>query len=149
MQNIKNFDDVVLKTNISGFVRSSDILKGKNYDKDKINMMEQKENLDFRGNVDYYHFQIDSESKNTYYDVSIVIRDKKTIVRTLCDCKQYRATNSCKHIAAAFYNYYPLLFDITNNDMESISNNILDRFMNSNKNIIKKELNISLTINIE
>ena len=49
---------------------------------------------------------MDSETKPTYYDVTIILENNKEIVRTTCDCKAFRNFQSCKHIGAVFVNYY-------------------------------------------
>ena len=36
---IENFNDLITKTNISGFVTTTDIVKGKQYDKEKISFI--------------------------------------------------------------------------------------------------------------
>ena len=57
-----NFDDIVNKTNIRAFVKLDDLVKGKRYDEDKIELMYQE---DINRNT-LYHFEVDSESKNNY-----------------------------------------------------------------------------------
>ena len=70
-----NFDDIVNKTNIRAFVKLDDLVKGKRYDEDKIELMYQE---DINRNT-LYHFEVDSESKNTYYDVVIAIFNNENI----------------------------------------------------------------------
>lgn len=138
---INNFDDIVNKTNIRAFVTLDDLIKGKRYDEDKIELMYQK---DMNINT-LYHFEVDSESKNTYYDVDIAIFNNENINRCMCDCKQYRQTRSCKHIAACLYYYNDLLFEKKEVD---ISDLILKSF-EEEKNVIKKEMNLQLSIDVK
>lgn len=136
-----NFDDIVNKTNIRAFVKLDDLVKGKRYDEDKIELMYQE---DINRNT-LYHFEVDSESKNTYYDVVIAIFNNENISRCICDCKQYRQTRSCKHIAACLYYYKDLLFE---KKVFDVSDLILESFIEE-KSVIKKELNLQLNIEIK
>ena len=109
LMTIENIDDLLKQTNISDFVRAGDIVKGKNYNKEIVKT-DVRPTSSVYGNIIYYHFQVDSQTKPTYYDVSIYIENGQKIVKTLCDCRGFRSTNSCKHIAAVFFKYYEDLF---------------------------------------
>ena len=144
---IENFEDLINKTNLRGYVNISDIVKGKNYDKEKISFIEQKETQGTYSSLKAFHFEVDSESKPTYYDVTIVIENNKEIVRTTCDCKAYRNFQSCKHIGAVFVNYYEILFKGSIINIHKITENILNKFIPDEKTLIKKELQVCLIIN--
>ncbi len=143
--NLQSFDDLINKTNFRAFVLMDDIVLGKQYDEDKIVLIEKKQ---YQSLMKYFHFEVDDEVLNTYYDVMIFMNDTKSIYRTTCDCKDYRRNRSCCHIAAVFYYYYKILFDVKEYDFEKISKDILKEFLPSN-NGIKKEVNVLLNINIE
>ena len=107
---IESVTDLINKTNLRAYVNTTDIVKGKAYDKEKITYIDSKETIGTYSTLKVFNFEVDSESKPTYYDVSIVIEDNQEIVKTTCDCKQFHAFQSCKHVAAVFVNYYEFLF---------------------------------------
>ena len=146
---IEDINDLMIKTNIRGFIHTSDFIKGKSYDPSKITFIKDKE---LKGNynvIKCFHYEVDSESKQTYYDVSIFIENNKKIVKTMCDCKDYRHESSCKHIAAVFINYYNDLFNQEIINIPSVSNDILDKFLVKEENIIKKEINLQLVMELK
>lgn len=140
---IKNFDDAILKTNLRAYVHADDLVKGKKYAKDKIVLLEEKD----ISNGNYYHFELDSITKNTFYEVSIYIGEDNNVLRALCDCNDFRIKRSCEHIGAVFFNYYDLFFaKVFANDLK-ISNNILEKFVPKVQGV-KKELQVELVIDI-
>ena len=145
---IENFNDLIAKTNISGFVTTTDIVKGKQYDKEKISFIEKKESKGTYEDLTVFHFEVDSETKPTYYDVKIVLENNKNILKCTCDCKAYRNFQSCKHIGAVFVNFYEFIFKKSIVNIHKISDNILKKFLTEEKSLIKKELNVELIINV-
>lgn len=141
-------NELINKTNIRAFVTTSDIVKGKNYDIEKIEYINEMSSGSANGEVTYYAFEVDSETKPTYYDVSIVVENNKKILRALCDCKQYRSSQSCKHIGAVLVHFRDEIFKQMIIDLPSLSTNILNKFIDNEENIIKKELNVELVIEI-
>jgi len=107
---IENLTDLINKTNIRAYVTTTDFIKGKQYDKNKITLKSEKERDGVYGNLKVFSFEVDSETKPTYYDVTIILENNKEIVRTTCDCKTFRNFQSCKHIGAVFVNYYEQIF---------------------------------------
>lgn len=140
---IKDFDDVITNTNFRAFAHTNDIVKGKIYDKESISLIEQK---DISDETKYYHFEVDSNNKNTYYDVSVYIENENNIVRTLCDCNDFRIKRSCEHIAAVFYHNYEMFFNKSITNISKITNELLKSFLPT-EGLIKKELNVTLALN--
>lgn len=145
---IENLTDLINKTNIRAYVNTTDIVKGKVYDKEKITFKDSKETKGTYSTLKVFNFEVDSETKPTYYDVSIVIEDNKEIVKTICDCKEYRNFQSCKHIGAVFVNYYETLFKGSIINVHKITEDILNKFMPDENTLIKKELQVELIINV-
>lgn len=145
---IENLTDLINKTNIRAYVNTTDIVKGKTYDKEKITFKDSKETKGTYSTLKVFNFEVDSETKPTYYDVSIVIEDNKEIVKTICDCKEYRNFQSCKHIGAVFVNYYETLFKGSIINVHKITEDILNKFMPDENTLIKKELQVELIINV-
>lgn len=139
-----NLNDLISKTNVRQFVFTTDLIKGTNYDKEKVNYKDKKVLEKDSKTITCYHIEVDSESKPTYYDVYLYIKSNNEIANTLCDCKQYRSTNSCKHIAASLIKYYDEIFESAENLKTNISNDILNQFVPQEQNIIKKELKLTL-----
>lgn len=145
---IENLTDLINKTNIRAYVNTTDIVKGKAYDKEKITFKDSKETKGTYSTLKVFNFEVDSETKPTYYDVSIVIENNKEIVKTICDCKEYRNFQSCKHIGAVFVNYYETLFKCSIINVHKITEDILNKFMPDENTLIKKELQVELIINV-
>lgn len=145
---IENLTDLINKTNIRAYVNTTDIVKGKAYDKEKITFKDSKETKGTYSTLKVFNYEVDSETKPTYYDVSIVIEDNKEIVKTICDCKEYRNFQSCKHIGAVFVNYYETLFKGSIINVHKITEDILNKFMPDEDTLIKKELQVELIINV-
>lgn len=145
---IENLTDLINKTNIRAYVNTTDIVKGKAYDKEKITFKDSKETKGTYSTLKVFNFEVDSETKPTYYDVSIVIEGNKEIVKTICDCKEYRNFQSCKHIGAVFVNYYETLFKGSIINVHKITEDILNKFMPDEDTLIKKELQVELIINV-
>lgn len=145
---IDNIEELINKTNITAFVHTSDIVAGKTYDVSKISFLNKKENYNENGKVTHYWYEVDDEEKPTYYDVMVSIENNKKILRTACDCKNFRSIRSCKHIAAIILNNYEEMFGKIFINIPKISSSILEKFITSEENIIKKELTVNLIINV-
>lgn len=145
---LNNINELISNTNIREFVYTTDLIKGTNYDEEMITYEGKKILEKDNKTITCHHFEVDSESKPTYYDVYIYIKSDNNIANVICDCKQFRSTNSCKHIAASFIKFYKDLFTSKEIVKTNLSNEILNRFVLPEQNIIKKELNLNLTINI-
>lgn len=145
---IDNIEELINKTNITAFVHTSDIVAGKTYDVSKISFLNKKENYNENGKVTHYWYEVDDEEKPTYYNVMVSIENNKKILRTACDCKNFRSIRSCKHIAAVILNNYEEMFGKMFINIPKISSSILEKFITSEENIIKKELTVNLIINV-
>lgn len=145
---IENLTDLINKTNIRAFVTINDFIKGKQYDKNKITLKSEKEKENLYSSLKVFSFEVDSETKPTYYDVTIILENNKEIVRTTCDCKAFRNFQSCKHIGAVFVNYYEQIFKGNIINVNKITNEILNKFIPKEESLIKKELQVQLYINI-
>lgn len=146
---IESLTDLINKTNIRAFVHTEDIIKGKKYDVDKISLVNEKESDGMFGKIHVYNYEVDSETKPTYYDVTIAIQENTEILRTTCDCKAYRNFQSCKHIGAVFVNNYEYLFKNNIINLNRLTDTILNKFIPDEKALIKKELKLELIITIE
>lgn len=135
--------NILIKADINKYVTTTDLIKGEKYNSNMIDLVYTK-NLDSNIAPRVYHFEVDSQTKNTFYDVSIFVYRNK-IVRTLCDCKQYRKTQSCKHIGACLYHYYDTIFTSTS----SVTKSILEKFVKNDIGKVKKKLNFVLNITLE
>ena len=144
---IDNIEELINKTNITAFVHTSDIVAGKTYDVSKISFLNKKENYN-ENSITHYWYEVDDEEKPTYYDVMVSIENSKKIIRTACDCKNFRSTRSCKHIAAVILNNYEEMFGKMFANIPKISSSILEKFITNEESIIKKELTINLIINV-
>ena len=130
---------------IARVVQSYDIRKGLFYDSDYIN-------LDYVSRVNLkkeFHFVVESESVyDKFYDVVITMLNGD-VYSTKCNCKQYRAFNSCKHVAACLIHYEDKIFeeDIPEDPLV-LSKKILDIFKEKKKEtpVIKKKVNIEVEI---
>lgn len=145
---IENLTDLINKTNIRAFVTINDFIKGKQYDKNKITLKSEKEKENLYSSLKVFSFEVDSETKPTYYDVTIILENNKEIIRTTCDCKAFRNFQSCKHIGAVFVNYYEQIFKGAIVNVHKITDEILNKFMPKEETLIKKELQVQLYINI-
>lgn len=145
---IENLTDLINKTNIRAFVTTNDFIKGKQYDRNKITLKSEKEKENLYSSLKVFSFEVDSETKPTYYDVTIILENNKEIVRTTCDCKAFRNFQSCKHIGAVFVNYYEQIFKGNIINVNKITNEILNKFIPKEESLIKKELQVQLYINI-
>ena len=145
---IENLTDLINKTNIRAYVTTTDFIKGKQYDKNKITLKSEKERDGVYGSLKVFSFEVDSETKPTYYDVTIVLENNKEIIRTTCDCKDFRNFQSCKHIGAVFVNYYEQIFKGSIVNVHKITDEILNKFIPKEESLIKKELQVELHISI-
>ena len=145
---IDNIEELMNKTNLKGFLYTQDIVNGKKYDPNKINLFKKKELVSIAGKIFYYWFEIKDEEKPTYYDTNIIVENHKKILRTSCDCRDYRAKKSCIHIAAAIIYNSEELFGNSVASVSKISKEILQKYIAQEENIIKKELNVNLIINV-
>lgn len=144
---INSFDDVINKTNLKAFVRTDDLVEGKNYKNEDIVLVNKKEIPSI--NVEIYYFEVESLSLKTYYDVDVYISNKQTIKQVHCDCKEFRYKHSCSHISAVFYNYYDVMFGNDKSLLLQLSNNILNTFAYKESKHIKKQLNLELVLSFE
>ena len=69
-----NLNDLISNTNVRQFIFTTDLIKGTNYDKEKVNFEGKKILEKDSKTITCYHFEVDSESKPTYYDVYIYIK---------------------------------------------------------------------------
>lgn len=92
----------------------------------------------------YVFCDVQSESSNEYYDVSIITRNNE-IVRKFCSCPKFRRTSTCKHVAACMLKYQGGLFEKPKDKYE-LSSDILDCFKTSSQKE-KLKLEIELVIN--
>ncbi len=127
------------------YVARYDYVKGKNYYKGYIKPVEKVDMLSAVLNK----FKVESERINKIYEVNIIYdKNSKKIIRTYCDCPQFKATYSCKHVATCLYNYYENIFpkEETIKDIISITNELFNKLntIEDNKRYVKEEVNIEV-----
>ena len=127
---------------IKAIVNNMDFIKGKSYPSYYIDFLgvEQKEN----NNI----FNFDVESERTYDVYKVRIEGiKNNINKVSCTCPQFRATRSCKHIAACLINYKDDIFMFDPKErLLNISEQIIDYFKPKE---IKREVKKQVTLDVE
>ena len=129
---------------IKAIVNNMDFIKGKSYPSYYIDFLgvEQKDN----NNI----FNFDVESERTYDVYKVRIEGiKNNINKVSCTCPQFRATRSCKHIAACLINYKDdiLMFD-PKERLLNISEQIIDYFKPKEiKREVKKQVALDVELN--
>jgi len=125
----------------------SSFIRGLNYNSRYVRLTsteldEEEKNL---------YFRVKSERTERYYDVWIntnIISEE--IEDYECDCPQFMNYYTCKHVAAAAIKYEEELFDEKEYSDQTyklnISSQILDRFYKPKTNVIKKRLNLEVTL---
>lgn len=125
---------------IRDFVNRSDIQKSNNFNKRDITYR------NYTGEKIKKHlFFVKSESRYMYYHVIIYMNDNN-INKVSCDCPQFSIYHSCKHVASVFRYYSMELFGKKKKSVETISSIILDKYYDSYKPVIKKELKLKVVI---
>ena len=126
---------------IRTIVSSSDIIKGRTYPKYYIDFagVEQKDN----NNI--FHFNVESERTYDIYKVKIEGL-KGNINNVNCTCPQFRATRSCKHLAACLLNYSDDIFYLDPKErLLNISQEIIKQFKpKTTKREVKKQVNLEI-----
>ena len=125
----------------------SSFIRGLNYNSSYIRLLK----TEVRGNEKDLYFKVKSERTEKYYNVWINTNiENETIDDYECDCPQFRNYYSCKHIAASALKYEEELYkDEDYNDITyelNVSSQIIDRFYIPKTNVIKKKLNLEITI---
>lgn len=132
------------KEKILSVVPAYDYRKGLNYiDEIQLDYISKK-NMQKE-----FHFIVESETVyDRYYNTIITTKDSE-VINTRCNCRQFAAFHSCKHIAACLIKFEDKIFgnEIIENPIE-ISSKILDMFKEKKNNtpVIKKKATIEIEI---
>ena len=129
-------------SNIGTFVSGTDIIKASRISRDEV-VLEEKTTYQDCTN---YSFVVESQSfYDEFYNVFIKISHDYKILDVDCDCMQFQSFGTCKHLGAAILYNYEELFNIVE-DNKTITNRIIDRFINKEPIALKKELTVNLNI---
>ena len=128
---------------IREFINRSDIQKGNDID---ISYIIYRGYQVVRDAKKHFFIVRSTSSYYTAYYVYISIDGNKNIKKVECDCPQFENYGSCKHLAACFQHYSAQLFGRKKKSDEYISRQILDKYFEENKAVIKKEVKLNINI---
>ena len=129
-------------SNIGSFVSGNDLIKATRIPKDNVTLEAKVSYQDCTN----YTFSVESQSYyDEYYEVFLKISNDYKIMDLDCECVQFQNFETCKHIGAVILYNYEELFNMRE-DNKTISNRILDKFVNKESVTIKKELTVNLNI---
>lgn len=92
-------------------------------------------------------FNVNSQHYSYYYDVNIISNGKQ-VLSFYCECPQFSAVHSCKHVAACLMNYSDLIFNKPTSTL-SISNEILSEFCTLKSSGLKKRVGVDIELRFE
>lgn len=133
-------NDIVKIRNI---VNTTDFIKGRTYPSYYIEYNGIRE----ESNNNIHLFEVESERSYDRYKVEISSY-KGNVNNVKCSCPQFRATRSCKHLAACLINYHEEIFLIDPKErVMNISQQILNYFKPKEvKHEVKKQVNLEVEI---
>ena len=103
---------------------------------------------EFKDDIVIHRYNVESESGPNQYQVELIVKNGE-IIKGICTCPRYNEGHNCKHIAAVIFRKGEEIIQ-KSKTREQITNNILNLFCNDkNKNNIKKELKITISLNFE
>lgn len=125
----------------------SSFIRGLNYNSSYVRLTK----TELKNKEKDLYFKVKSERTERHYNIWINTNIKEeTIDDYECDCPQFRNYYSCKHVAACALKYEDKLFDEEEYSDKiyelSVSSQILDKFYKPKTNIIKKKLNLEVTL---
>ena len=120
-------------------------VKGRRYYSHYVDLEDERKTTDGY----FYKFSVESERTYRHYKVEFKIKDF-SITDYKCNCEQYKSHHTCKHIAAAIYNYSDDIEHKLVNPM-TLSNLVLNSFKSENtkkntKSNIKEEMKLELEL---
>ena len=126
---------------IKTIVNNTDFIKGKTYPSYYIDFVGVEQQI----NNNIFHFNVESE--RTYEVYKVKVEGLKNSINTVsCTCPQFRATRSCKHLAACLINYCEEIFNFDPKErLLNLSKQIIGQFQpNSITREIKKQVNLEI-----
>ena len=126
---------------IKTIVNNTDFIKGKTYPSYYIDFVGGEQQI----NNNIFHFNVESE--RTYEVYKVKVEGLKNSINTVsCTCPQFRATRSCKHLAACLINYCEEIFNFDPKErLLNLSKQIIGQFQpNSITREIKKQVNLEI-----
>lgn len=103
---------------------------------------------EFKDDIVIHRYNVESESGPNQYQVELIVKNGE-IIKGICTCPRYNEGHNCKHIAAVIFRKGEEIIQ-KSKTREQITNNILNLFCNDkNKNNIKKELKITISLDFE
>ena len=134
------------------YLGKDSVLKGMNYNKNSIDLIDEVK----KGRVRSYDFIVESQRTYRSYNVKIDCDDSNKSLSIHCNCPQFSAFSTCKHVAACCYHYREKLFDEKEENKEERVKNISQQLIRSyyKDNVkdfqgIKKKVNVEVFINKE
>ena len=129
---------------IKSVVNNSDFIKGRTYPSYYIDYL----GVEQKSNTNVFHFEVESERTYDMYNVNIE-GVKNNINNVSCTCPQFRATHSCKHIAACLINYKDEILSFDPKErLLNISNEIIKYFKPvDTKREVKKQVRLEVEFN--
>lgn len=96
-----------------------------------------------RSNNSVVHiFMVKSQHYYFNYDVSVIVKDD-CVDSFYCDCRQFAAFHTCKHVAACMIKYNSMIFALPPSPLEA-SSNILSMFKKEGNSGIKEQVNLNI-----
>ena len=139
MSKLITIDDIINNTNVSKYFTKEELERGEHLHYRELYMYDDGENE--KGT---YNFAIEYYSYYSYDTYEIEIKVNNNAINSIkCNCYEYKRTNKCVHIACCIVTFYDELFDLFK-DKDNISKIFLNKYVNKDKGIIKKEVNVEL-----
>jgi len=146
------YSEEVKNKEILKSVARYDFVKGKNYYKPYIKFLDK---VDLQSEV-LNSFSVESERTYNFYGVDIYYnKTQRKVSKIYCDCPQFKATYSCKHVAACLYHYFDEIFpkEITLQDKINFTSKFFDEIKISSKGneinnrSVKEEVSMEVHLN--
>lgn len=133
---------------ISKYLYKEDVEKGMDYFSPYIGRLTSIPN----GNITRYRVGVESERTSRIYDCSFSVdKNLNQLKEFSCNCPQFQATNSCKHLAAVFFYYFEEIFKVELSDdyKQDFTLKLLRKLNKnepSNKRVVKEEVKIDIEL---
>ena len=140
------FTEIERIRELNRYLFYEDINKGKKYYDDYIGKLSREE----KGNYYVYKSYIESERTTNKYLCQVVYDPTYKVLRSYnCNCPQFRATDSCKHLGAMLFHYYDDIFKVVIDDnyRSVLTKNLFQMFdKKDDKKEIKEQVNLEVEV---
>ena len=140
---IMNINKAIEK--FSNIVYKSDFWNVRYMNKKNIKFLKDNTIYDSKNSCQLYTFQFDEYYGFVTTKIGIGINNK--VVLRGCSCRIFSYRQSCSHVAAALVYYYDDLCKITHINEDDFYDNFINKYCESEKKLIKKEVDVELRIN--